>query len=505
MSKIIDIDTRKYTISNSCNSLYENRSIYSSISDKEYNSDVTICIQGYNKIEKTKRCVESVLKYTSGIDFDMILIDNGSNDGTYEYFMSIDFEKKTIMRFTKNCGALMPQFHLGYNFFSRYVVFLADDMVVTANWLENMLKIADSDDRIGLVNPVSSNVSNCQEVNFKFTNYEEMQNIVSEYNKSNPRKWHERLRIVTLGAMYRKECLFAIGLPISDFGFAHNFSDDDITFRIRRAGYKAILAQDTWIHHDDDKSTLSAEKVKKMNYDLSVGRENFREKYMGIDAWDDVNNYIPEVLEKITPPIDNSNCAILGIDVKCGTPILEIKNHLRNYDIYNPECCAITSEGKYFIDLQTVCGAENVVACAPDNAYSNFSNNSFDYIIIGNSINEYPEPIKIIRQVYSLLKKNGQMFVYLKNTFNVYAFLNIIGYHNIIPSTVSYNMTPENLLSLLSNLEINAKVVDFLPDTNIPEEYINEINNKLDVFEKRDWETTKNRLICDKYLILIEK
>ncbi|WP_044974685.1 SAM-dependent methyltransferase [Ruminococcus sp. HUN007] len=388
---------------------------------------------------------------------------------------------------------------------SKYVVIVAGDLVFTENWLSNMITIAKSDNKIGMINPVSSNVSNFQQIDFEFNDEDEMHKIIKRFNISNPQKWQERLRIVTLGTLFTKECLYAIGIPLHDVGFIHNFGDDDITFRVRRAGYKAILAGDTWIHHDHEKRNCTIEQAQKINNDLAIGRQNFREKYFGIDAWDDVNNFIPEILPLIKPPVDKDNCNILGIDIRCGTPILEIKNHLRQYDIFDATCCAITSEGKYFIDLQTFCGTDNVFTCSPADASDHFKQEVFDYIIIGENINEYPEPFKIIRHVYSLLKKGGQMFVYLKNNYDIYTFLNVIGHRQVRSSKYSLNLTIEQFLEQLAGMDIKSEVVGVVHHTNVPEEYINEVNNRTVAFVQKEWNETAARLTADKFTVKIEK
>ena len=68
------------------------------------------------------------------------------------------------------------------------------------------------------------------------------------FNKSNPAKWEEKIRLIPTAALYRREVFDTVGLY--DAGFMHDFGDDDFTFRVRRAGYKLILCRDTFVHHD---------------------------------------------------------------------------------------------------------------------------------------------------------------------------------------------------------------------------------------------------------------
>ena len=426
MDNIIEVKIDKKVELSDASDLYEARKIVSELSlvAKKYESEVTVWIQGYNKLEKTKRCVESVLKYTTDVDYELLLVDNGSTDGTFEYFKSIDHPKKTIVRINENIGTMYVYNVVQPNMISRYLVMLANDIIVTKNWLSNMLKVMKSDDKIGMVNPVSSNTSNMQYVNINYSTYDEMQEKAARYNCSDPAKWQERLRLITLGTLFRKECILACGWPLNDVGFFHDFADDDLTFSVRRAGYKAILATDTWICHDH-KST--ERDFEKMQNSLDAGRKNFLDKYHGIDAWDDVNNYIYNVLGNSIKNVQSNKATILGVDVKCGTPILDIKNIIREYGIYDAELSAFTRDAKYIEDLNTICDGK-VVCDREEYLNRSFTYMYYDYIIIDKGINAYEQPFNVLADAYMLLKPGGQLIYSLHNTNTFYAFMKMLGY-----------------------------------------------------------------------------
>lgn len=48
--------------------------------------DVSIIIVNYNTLETTSSCIDSIFEKTSGIQFEVILIDNASTDGSREHF-----------------------------------------------------------------------------------------------------------------------------------------------------------------------------------------------------------------------------------------------------------------------------------------------------------------------------------------------------------------------------------------------------------------------------------
>jgi glycosyltransferase involved in cell wall biosynthesis len=46
---------------------------------------VSVVIPVLNQLELTKLCLDSIEKFTEDIEYEVIVVDNGSNDGTPEY------------------------------------------------------------------------------------------------------------------------------------------------------------------------------------------------------------------------------------------------------------------------------------------------------------------------------------------------------------------------------------------------------------------------------------
>lgn len=382
---------------------------------------VSIYVLAFNNLEKyTKTCVECILKYTKEIDYELILVDNGSSDGTFEYFKSVSHRKKKIIKVTKNIGAYEGTRHAIAASRGKYIVSIANDLYVTNNWLKNMLQCALSDTRIGMVNPMSDYVSNNQSVDLGYKDFDDMQRKAAKFNISNPRKWHERLRLIILGTLFKKECLDGIGFV--DYGFIHDFADDDLTFRVRRAGYKAVLCKDVFISHagkiSDKGSDFAIQSLEK-------GRKIFKDKYFGIDAWDDVNNYETNMISLIDERQGKSEYDILGIDVLCGTPLLEAKNALREKGFYNTRLAAFTTEGKYWLDLSTICGSE-IASDRIEYINEYYKQCSFDYIIMGRYLNEYGFPLKNLNRILELIKDDGSLILKINNEDDLRRFLAMI-------------------------------------------------------------------------------
>ena len=122
MCEIIEIDTSKINSSNFEHSLYKVREQVAGYTMSKYESLVTVLVQAYNGIAKTRTCVESLIRTTEGVDCDVWLIDNGSTDGTFEYFKTVKFEKMHILRLTENKGSPLPWHYFSPSMLSKYVV-----------------------------------------------------------------------------------------------------------------------------------------------------------------------------------------------------------------------------------------------------------------------------------------------------------------------------------------------------------------------------------------------
>lgn len=410
------------------------------------NTEISIIIQAFGNLDKTHTCIENIFKYTH-MDFELILLDNGTPErDILEYFESIIYEKKKIIRMTKNITGVYAMDKILHNIESKYIVIIPNDVIVTQNWLENLLVCVESDLTIGMVCSVSTNVSNLQAENLGgFKSYEEMQEKAASFNVSDPTKWEERIRLIPTATLYRREIFDVVG--VYDLGFMHDFGDDDFTFRVRRAGYKLMVCGDTFVHHDHDQKALPQERLEIMEQ----SRNFFKEKYHGIDAWDDTVNFILEPLKKVKFT-DSEKKSVLALDVKCGTPILDVKNHLRKSNIGIEKCKAYTTDAKYLIDLQ---GMSDDVICGDIEQTINCERGKYDIIVLGTALNYYNKPLELIAKLAQLKKENGYIIFSMKNTNSIVDFLKMLGIWPRRNSEYPREMYYNDVFNELSKYEIN--------------------------------------------------
>ncbi len=211
---------------------------------------VSIVILAWNEIAYTRECLDSLARRTA-YPHELVLVDNGSTDGTGEYFTSIP--GATVLRNEVNLG-----FPRGVNQGIRaakgdLVCLLNNDTVLTPNWLDNLVTCARSDPRVGLVGPRSNYVAGPQVLPVNYQSVQEMLGFATEFNRPDPRRWFDQDTLVGFCLLIKREVINKIGLFDEQFGVG-NFEDNDYCLRARQAGFRLVCAGDTFVHHYGSRS-----------------------------------------------------------------------------------------------------------------------------------------------------------------------------------------------------------------------------------------------------------
>ncbi|WP_338835698.1 glycosyltransferase [Neomoorella thermoacetica] len=223
--------------------------------------DIVICV--HNALDDVKKCLESILKYTSE-PYRLILVDDGSDIATRlfleEYARTI---KATLIRNEVARGYTCAA-NQGLRYSSAdYVVLLNSDTVVTPGWLDRMIECADSDVRIGIVGPLS-NCASWQSVPKIEDNGDWAQNPLPE-NLSVidmgelVAKYSARLypRIPFLNGfclLIKRQVIDKIGY-FDETAFKEGYGEEnDYCLRTQKAGFQLAIADDVFIYHAQSRS-----------------------------------------------------------------------------------------------------------------------------------------------------------------------------------------------------------------------------------------------------------
>lgn len=112
---------------------------------------VSIVIPVYNKLALTLECLESISRAQGGVDFEIIVSDDSSTDGTFQRLSGVPglviHRNEENLGFLRNCNSAFPLAR------GEYVLLLNNDVQVTAGWLDQLVATFAAFDRVGAVGP----------------------------------------------------------------------------------------------------------------------------------------------------------------------------------------------------------------------------------------------------------------------------------------------------------------------------------------------------------------
>lgn len=236
----------------------------------------SIIIPTRNGLELLAACVESIRVHTSS-PYEIIVVDNGSADGTLEYCMR---ERLPFVAFAENAG-FPAACNAGLKLASgEALLLLNNDVVVSKNWIDNLLLCLEQSPDTGIVGPCSNYVSGRQQVSAPYGTMEEYHKWAEETNRSDPSKWSSIERLVGFCFLFKRELLDAIGYLDERFSPGH-YEDDDYCYRARQAGFRLVMAGDTFVHHHGSAS-FKKEDGAALRELIERNHRKFIEKW-GID------------------------------------------------------------------------------------------------------------------------------------------------------------------------------------------------------------------------------
>lgn len=234
----------------------------------------TIIMPVRNALDYAKIAVQSIRDHT-GCPYKLIIVNDGSDAETTAW---INDQADVLSLQNVNSLGFPTACNLGLECVDTpYCMIINSDIKVTPGWLCDMGLTMDSNEKIGIVGPLSNNISGPQkDPGAAYRSDQELSAYAQHIKNTNKPRLQPFQRIVFFCALIRSELISKIGLLDESFGLG-NFEDDDYCIRSIKAGYKNVIDRGVFVHH------YGSQTFKTQNLDyvkiMKTAEARFRAKW----------------------------------------------------------------------------------------------------------------------------------------------------------------------------------------------------------------------------------
>jgi len=228
----------------------------------------SIIIPTWNKVELTMQCLTALASNTGNASFEVIIVDNGSTDGTQEFLSTLGGDVQLILNkenlgFAKACnqGARVAR--------GKYLVFLNNDTIPQPGWLSSLVSEVDAHPEVGVVGSKllypdgtvqhAGVVRDCQHL-FPY-------HIYKSFDGSHPVVNRRReFQIVTAACLLIRRSLYE-DVGGFDEKYVNGFEDVDLCLKVRERGHVVVYQPRSVVVHLEGQTP-----GRKQNEDANAAR-----------------------------------------------------------------------------------------------------------------------------------------------------------------------------------------------------------------------------------------
>lgn len=241
---------------------------------------VSVIIVNFNGRRHLERCLESLMQ-ADYENFEVILVDNGSCDGSVE-FVEEKYPQIKIKKLEKNYGFAEPN-NIGAKIASgEFLLFLNNDTVVTPNFIAELVNTTNQDPQIAICQSMLLKPNGDVDSGGDFVD-----TLGRAYSSKN-RPTDTRYILSARGAsmIVRKDVFWKLGG--FDESYFASFEDVELGWKAWLWGYKVIVVPKSIVYH------LGAKTVEHMSETISFHgiKNNIQLRLTNFDFSDSIKSIL---------------------------------------------------------------------------------------------------------------------------------------------------------------------------------------------------------------------
>jgi GT2 family glycosyltransferase len=243
---------------------------------------ISAVVVTFDGLPFTRLCLESLLVGSPDRALEVVVVDNGSRDGTRSYLERLaarDFRVRLLP------GARSDGFARALNrgiaaAQAPRLVLMNNDVVVPPGALDRLVRHLD-DTSLGLVGPVSNDAATEAEIDVDYRTFGELVAAADVRARTHAGRLLDVAMLTMFCIALRRDVYEQVGGLDTGYGLGL-FEDDDYSLRVGRAGFRIACAEDVLVHHAGAAS-FGALAPGEYGRRFRLNRERFERKW-GV-AW----------------------------------------------------------------------------------------------------------------------------------------------------------------------------------------------------------------------------
>ena len=264
--------------------------------------EVSIVLLTHGQLEINRQSLEQIRRLADK-PYELIVVDNGSNNETREYLKS---QKHIQLVLNSEPPGIAKGYNQGSELASgKYILFMSCYSLLTENCLQSMVQCIQVQEMAAMVGPVSNDVSGHQRIPIPYKDLSGLDDFARQNRMQNLGSNKQVFRLLSHCLLVKKEVIEELGGFDERFGLG-TYEDDDLCLRTINNGYSMYIALDAFVHYVNPLSLPSADPASFFNL-IAENRQKAIDKW-GFD--------IAEYLLKIKMTITISLCMIVRNEEK---------------------------------------------------------------------------------------------------------------------------------------------------------------------------------------------
>ncbi len=367
-----------------------------------------IVIVSYNNGTLTQECIESIRQNNKSETYQIIVVDNASNDGIIGWLS----EQKDII-------LIANEENKGFPYACNQGIAAADqeadifllnnDTVVSKDGLFWLRMGLYESDKTGAAGSVSNNVVNYQQVSEQFETLEEWLKFAEQNNVYMEYPYERKGWLVGFAMLIKRTAIHELmqkegkstdEIPevLDNRFFPGNYEDNDLSIRLLQSGYRLLLCKNSFIFHYGGKAFgKKQEKYRKL---LVENQKKLADKY-GIDFLP--CSYVESALVDMVKP-EEEEFSVLEIGCRLGATLARVQSRYPKVQVLGIE------KNKKLTQL-----AQQVAAVQCADILEWKTEKKYDYVILDSVLDRKEISEKMLIKAAECVKQNGKLLISVDN------------------------------------------------------------------------------------------